>query len=420
MPILSMRVVVAPCSAEMSRVDPGLTARTVRSCLRWAARAQPGDYVIALSAASASTPVIGRHIQPISGMAALGVCAKTYLPGVVSAMARARFGFGGGERSQQLAQTPTILTEALQGILTAEDLARPWPSHHQLAPLWKAAGQRRYVYRSSVPYGDHPSQLLDVWRQEDLLATPAPVLVFIPGGAWVFGSRALQGHALMAHLVRRGWVCLSLQYRTSPQHRWPRQMTDVKAAIAWARANVDQFGGDPNFIVAAGCSAGGHLAALAGLTANDPQWQVDLPADADTSLDAVVCSYGIYDWQDRSTAQRARFMEFLERVVVKRSQIRHPEVFRAASPVDRVHKAAPPFLVVHGSRDGLIPVGEARAFVHKLRSVSAAKVGYVELPGVGHGFDLTDAARTGAVVAAIGRFLLQIHKDRSAATAAAI
>ena len=223
----------------------------------------------------------------------------------------------------------------------------------------------------------------------------------------------------MAHLVRRGWVCLSLQYRTSPQHRWPRQMTDVKAAIAWARANVDQFGGDSNFIVAAGCSAGGHLAALAGLTANDPQWQADLPADADTSVDAVVSTYGIYDWQDRSTAQRARFMEFLERVVVKRSQVRHPEVFRAASPVDRVHNAASPFLVVHGSRDSLIPVGEARAFVHKLRSVSAATVGYIELPGVGHGFDLTDAARTGAVVAAIGRFLRQIHQDRSAADAGA-
>jgi acetyl esterase/lipase len=212
---------------------------------------------------------------------------------------------------------------------------------------------------------------------------------------------------------------LSLEYRTSPKHRWPRQMTDVKAAIAWARANVADFGGDPNFIVAAGCSAGGHLATLAGLTANDPQWQADLPADADTSVDAVVSMYGLYDWQDRSTVQRARFMEFLERVVVKRSQVRHPEVFRAASPVDRVHKAAPPFLVIHGSRDSLIPVGEARAFVQRLRSVSAAPVAYAELPGVGHGFDLIDAARTGAVVAAVGRFLRQIHHNRSAAESGA-
>ena len=335
-------------------------------------------------------------------------------------MASARFDPGGYQlRRQQLALTPTVLTEALQGIVSADDLAHPWPSHPQRAPLWKAAGQRRYVHRSSVHYGDHPSQVLDVWRSQEHPGAPAPVLIYIPGGAWVFGSRTLQGHALMAHLVRRGWVCLSLEYRTSPQHRWPRQMTDVKAAIAWARANVADFGGDPNFVVAAGCSAGGHLATLAGLTANDPQWQADLPADADTSVDAVVSLYGLYDWQDRSTVQRARFMEFLERVVVKRSQVRHPELFSSASPVNRVHDAAPPFLVVHGSRDALIPVGEARAFVHKLRSVSATTVGYVELPGVGHGFDLIDGARTGAVVAAIGRFLRQVHQNRSAAEAGA-
>ena len=130
--------------------------------------------------------------------------------------------------------------------------------------MWKAAGQRRYVIAPSVRYGDHSSQLLDVWRQEDVPTAPAPVLVYIPGGAWIFGRRELQGHALMAHLVRRGWVCLSLEYRTSPQHRWPRQMTDVKAAVAWARANVAQFGGDPDFIVAAGSSAGGHLATFWG------------------------------------------------------------------------------------------------------------------------------------------------------------
>jgi acetyl esterase/lipase len=402
----------------MSRKVVEQAARTAKCYLRWARKAKPGDYVIALSAASASMPVIGRHIQPIAGMAALGVCGRTYLPSIVSAMASARLDPRGDQvRRQQLMQTPTVLTDALRGIVSADDLAHPWPSHQQPAPLWKAAGQRRYVHRSSVRYGDHPDQVLDVWQSKEHLDTAAPVLIYIPGGAWVFGSRALQGHALMAHMVRRGWVCLSVGYRTSPQHRWPRQMTDVKAAIAWARANVAEFGGDPGFITAAGSSAGGHLASLAGLTANDPQWQVGLPPHADTSVDAVVSVYGLYDWQDRSTLQRARFMEFLERIVVKRPQIRHPEVFDAASPVNRVHEGAPPFLVIHGSRDSLIPVNEARAFVHKLRSVSAATVCYVELPGVGHGFDLVDGERTGAVVAAVGRFLRQIRQQRATSEA---
>ncbi|GAC1396949.1 MAG: esterase LipC [Mycobacterium sp.] len=387
----------------------------MRSYARWAVRARPGDYLIALGAVSASVPVIGRHLEPLGGFAALGVGGRRYVAGIVAAMTQGRLDAARAEqRRTERASTPNVLTEALQGIVAAERLTQPWPSRTAPAPLLKAAGQRRYVYRSSVRYGEHPSQLLDVWRTRDehTLQRPAPVLIFVPGGAWVFGSRVLQGHALMAHLARRGWVCLSVQYRTSPRHRWPRQMTDVKAAIAWARANVDRFGGDRDFVAIAGCSAGGHLATLAGLTANDPRYQAELPADVDTSVEAVVSVYGLYDWHDRSTNERDRFMEFLERAVVKCSQARHPEVFRAASPMERVHSAAPPFLAVHGSKDSLIPVGEARAFVDRMRSVSEAAVGYVELPGVGHGFDLVDGSRTAPVVAAIGRFLGQVHHDR--------
>jgi acetyl esterase/lipase len=389
--------------------------RTVRSYARWVATAKPGDYVIALSGASASVPLVGRHLEVLGGFVALGVGGRRYVSSIIAGIAQARLSSGSAEqRAAQLASTPSVLTAALEGIVGAEQLAQPWPSHRDRAPLWKAAGQRRHVYRSSVRYGDHPNQLLDVWRSKDTDASqkPAPVLVFIPGGAWVFGRRELQGHALMAHLVRRGWVCLSVQYRSSPRHRWPRQMTDVKAAIAWARASAHQFGGDPNFVAVAGCSAGGHMATLAGLTANDPRWQAELPTEADTSVDAVVSVYGLYDWHDRSTPERDRLMEFLERVVVKCSQAGHPEVFRAASPMERVHSIAPPFLAVHGSEDGLIPVGEARSFVDRMRSVSESTVGYIELPGVGHGFDLVDGTRTAPVVAAIGRFLQHVHEER--------
>jgi acetyl esterase/lipase len=403
----------APYATAMLGSKGAQAARAVRSYTRWAATAKPGDYVIALSGASASVPLVGRHLEVLGAFAALGVGGRRYVSSIVAGMVQARLSPGSAvQRAAQRELTSSVLTAALEGIVAAEHLAQPWPAHRERAPMWKAAGRRRYVYRSSVRYGDHPSQLLDVWRSDGTLQTPAPVLVFIPGGAWVFGRRELQGHALMAHLARRGWVCLSVQYRSSPRHRWPRQMTDVKAAIAWARANAHQFGGDPNFVAVAGCSAGGHLATLAGLTANDPHWQVELPTDADTSVDAVVSVYGLYDWHDRSTPERDRFMEFLERVVVKRSQARHPDVFRAASPTERVHSFAPPFLAVHGSNDGLIPVGEARTFVDRLRSVSEASVGYIELPGVGHGFDLVDGVRTAPVMAAIGRFLHHVYQER--------
>ena len=262
-------------------------------------------------------------------------------------------------------------------------------------------------------YGDSPSQLLDVWRRDDLPAHPAPVMIFVPGGAWVHGSRILQGYALMSHLAEQGWVCLSIDYRVSPNHAWPQHVTDVKTAIAWARANVDRFGGDRGFVAISGASAGGHLAALAGLTCNDPEMQADLPDGSDTSVDAVVGIYGRYDWEDRSTAERDQFVDFLERVVVKRRQARHPEIFRKASPIARIHADAPPFLVVHGSGDMIIPVQQARDFVAKLRAMSRSLVGYVELPGAGHGFDMTDGARTTSMSTAVGLFLGQVHRNRT-------
>ena len=345
-------------------------------------------------------------MAPIGGLAALGVFGPKYLPDMLLARGRSRLSPGGSRRRRtERSQTNDLAVEALKDLVPAADLEKPWPTPHRVAPMWKARSHRHHVFRASTRYGPESSQLLDVWRRRDLPAQPAPVLIYVPGGAWVFGSRVLQGHALMSHLAELGWICLSIEYRTSPQHRWPAQILDVKSAIAWARANVADYGGDPNFIAVAGCSAGGHLASLAALTPNEPQWQSHLPIDADTSVDAVVSMYGRYDWQSRATGERRRFMDFLERVVVKRSQRRHPEIFEQASPAQQVRADAPPFLVIHGTEDGLIPVGEAQAFVERLRAVSYDAVSYVELPGAGHGFDLTDGARTGAVSNAVGLFL---------------
>ena len=141
--------------------------------------------------------------------------------------------------------------------------------------------------------------------------------------------------------------------------------------------------------------------------------QDELPEGSDTSVDAVVGIYGRYDWEDRSTPERARFVDFLERVVVKRKIDRHPEIFRKASPIAQIHPDAPPFLVIHGSGDSVIPVAQARSFVDRLRSASHSVVSFIELPGAGHGFDMTDGARTGSVATAIGLFLNQVHRNRS-------
>jgi acetyl esterase/lipase len=373
--------------------------------------------MLALSVATASLPVVGKRLEPLGGIAAMGVWGYRNLPDFLSTSAKSWLTPRDAEaRKAERDMTPAVLDAALRGIVSGKDLEIEWPAPERIPPFRKAVQHRRYLHRTSVRYGKHPVQLLDVWRRKDLPVRPAPVLIFVPGGAWVHGGRTLQGYALMSHLAQLGWVCLSVEYRVAPHHRWPAHITDVKTAIAWARANVDKFGGDRDFIAVAGCSAGGHLSALAGLTGNDADVQKELPAGSDTSVDAVVGIYGRYDWEDRSTVERARFVDFLERIVVQRRIERHPEVFRDASPIAKIHPEAPPFLVIHGSNDTVIPVAQARSFVERLRSISRSVVSYVELPGAGHGFDLIDGARTGAVATAVGLFLNQVHHNRMIAS----
>ncbi len=381
---------------------------------RWLLRAGPSDYMLAMSVASASLPLIGKHLEPLGAATAMGIWGYRHIPEFLGATARSWLSPGNTElRKQERDMTHAVSEAALRGVVCAQDLAIDWPAPERTPPLWRVRQHRRSVHRTSVRYGNHPSQLLDIWRREDLPLQPAPVLIFVPGGAWVHGRRLLQGYALMSHLAEQGWVCLSIDYRVAPHHRWPQHITDVKTAIAWARANVDKFGGDRNFVAIGGTSAGGHLSALAGLTINDPEMQADLPEGSDTSVDAVVGIYGRYDWEDRSTAERARFLDFLERVVVGRKISRHPDIFRKASPIARVHPDAPPFLVIHGSGDSVIPVAQARSFVERLRAASHSVVSYMELPGAGHAFDMIDGARTGSMATAIGLFLNQIHRNRT-------
>jgi acetyl esterase/lipase len=405
-----------------ARPDTRYPGPTMWTRARWLLKAGPSDYMLAMSVASASLPVVGKHLEPLGAATAIGIWGFRHMPDFLGATARSWFEPGNGElRQQERDATGVVAEAALRGIVAAKDLAIEWPAPESTPPLWKFRQHRRSVYRTSVRYGNLPSQLLDVWRRRDSPASgrypqstePAPVLIFVPGGAWVHGSRLLQGYALMSHLAEIGWVCLSIDYRVAPHHRWPAHITDVKTAIAWARANVDKFGGDRNFVAVAGCSAGGHLSALAGLTANDPEMQCELPEGSDTSVDAVVGIYGRYDWEDRSTAERARFVDFLERVVVGRKLSKHADVFRKASPIAWVHKDAPPFLVIHGTGDSVIPVEQARCFVEKLRAASHSAVSYVELPGAGHAFDMIDGARTGSMATAIGLFLNQIHRNRT-------
>jgi acetyl esterase/lipase len=251
-----------------------------------------------------------------------------------------------------------------------------------------------------------PRQRLDIYRSRLAPPDKAPVMVYVHGGAWVIGEKREQGKPMMFELVARGWVCVAINYRLSPKATWPDQIVDVKRAVAWVKEHIADYGGDPSFVAISGGSAGGHLCALLALSAHDPAFQPGFE-EADTSVQACVPFYGVVDLTRSAEASRfgTGMMEMLEKSVMKVKEAEHPEVFRDASPTCRVRSDAPPFFVLHGRNDSLVPVETARAFVRRLRAASRAPVAYAELPLAQHAFDVLASLRCQATTSAVGDFL---------------
>ena len=245
---------------------------------------------------------------------------------------------------------------------------------------------------------------LDVYRDRTG-ATNRPALLYIHGGGWTIGDKREQGLPLLQHMARNGWVCFSANYRLSPGATFPEHLSDVKAALVWIREHGAEYGADPRFIAVSGGSAGGHLAALVGLTENDARYQPGFES-TDTSVEAVVPIYGVYDVTNRLGAQSDRFLPLLmEPLVIKAFIEDEPDKFRDASPLDRLHPDVPPFLVVQGDRDSLAPVIEARAFVEHLREQSKSRVLYMEFPGAQHIFDIFYSYQSAQMVEGVLSFL---------------
>ena len=271
----------------------------------------------------------------------------------------------------------------------------------------------------NLPYGDAGMRNhLDVWKRADLPDDAgAPVLLQVHGGAWVFGQKEGQGHPLMGHLADRGWVCVAINYRLSPRATWPEHIVDVKRAIAWTRAHIAEHGGDPGFLAITGGSAGGHLAALAALTPGLPAFQPGFEDD-DTSVVAAVPFYGVYDFVNRHGDANRNLEELLARRVIKTPLADDRATWDLASPMTHVGPDAPPFFLLHGTNDTVVPVEQGRNFARMLGEVSRQPVVYAELPRAQHAFDLLPSVRTHHTVRAVERFLAVVRSQRGGATPA--
>lgn len=262
-----------------------------------------------------------------------------------------------------------------------------------------------------IAYGEFGRRnRLDIYRPKEA-SSKRPVLLQIHGGGWVIGNKEQQGLMITNYLASLGWVCVAINYRLSPRATFPDHIIDVKRAITWVKEHIADYGGDPDFIVITGGSAGGHLSSLAALTAGDPEFQPGFEG-ADTSVQACVPFYGVFDFTNKNgVGMRDMGPVLLERIVMKRKLSVDRRAFERASPLYRVGPSAPPFFVVHGENDVLAPAAEARHFVEALRAASTSPVLYVELPGAQHAFEVFVSLRAAHVIRAVAQWLAVLHSE---------
>lgn len=258
---------------------------------------------------------------------------------------------------------------------------------------------------------------LDVYRHRSH-PTGAPVLLEVHGGGWVLGSKNEQGLPLMMRMSAQGWVCVSADYRLSPHATFPEHLIDLKRALQWIREHVAEYGGDPGFVVVAGQSAGGHLASLLALTRNQPEYQPGFE-QIDSTVRGCISFYGVYDFTDRHGAwPHDEMARLLERQIMKASLDEDREAYERASPMSQLSEDDPPFFVIHGDRDTLVPVEEARRFCTLYRQTVKAPLVYAEIPGAQHAFEIFPSLRGELVLAGVERFLAVLYSDYRRAKAA--
>jgi len=298
-------------------------------------------------------------------------------------------------RSWQTA--PTMRTALHNAGISSEGLIEiDWPRALLAWPWRLPAGVERL---EDIEYS--PGLHLDLYRARDVAPQGAPILLQVHGGGWRGGNRRQQARPLMDRLAARGWICASITYPLSPAATFPEHLVAVKQAIAWLKREGPALGGDVDSIVITGGSAGAHLAALAALTADDLSLQPGFES-ADTTVAGVVTLYGIYDFCNRNGTRDS--WPLIPNIVMKARPEEAAEAYRAASPLDRLTPAAPPWLVIHGAQDAVVPPHESRQFFERLSDVSDSPAGYAELPGATHTFDIVHSIRTHLTISGIVRF----------------
>ena len=227
--------------------------------------------------------------------------------------------------------------------------------------------------------------LLDLYLPERV-TEPVPVVIWIHGGAWNAGSKA-DPEALP--LVDRGYAVASIQYRLTDQAIFPAQIHDCKAAARWLRANADTYHLDPARIGVWGGSAGAYLAALMGTSGGVASLEGDLGNPGYSSRVQAVCDgSGPTDFlkmNDAPTTVDHDAPDSPTSILIGGPVQENVDAATRASPITYVTPDNPPFLIMHGELDPIIPVNQAELLYEALQAAGVDST-LIVVEGMGHGF----------------------------------
>ncbi len=256
-----------------------------------------------------------------------------------------------------------------------------------LSPAQQPAAPQRARELRDVAYveGGHQRQKLDLYFPAGG-GDRRPLLVWIHGGGWQGGSKE-QCPAL--GMLAQGFVVASLNYRLSQHAVFPAQLEDCKAAIRWLRAHAGENGIDPDRIGIWGASAGGHLAALLGVTGHTRQFDVGGNLNESSRVQCVLDWFGPSDflhWGDLDATRPARGDGPASPIykLLGGSVHDHPDAARLASPLYFIQKDAAPFLIMHGDHDSLVPLQQS-VDLDKALKAAGVKCRLDVIAGADHG-----------------------------------
>jgi acetyl esterase/lipase len=267
-----------------------------------------------------------------------------------------------------------------------------WLALSALLPLslapWSAAQDP--ALRTDVVYG----HAQDVDLTLDLAVPtvgggPFPIVVFIHGGGWSAGSKAMYDQAVVAS-ARQGYVAATIEYRFAPRFPFPAQIEDAKCAVRYLRAHAKELTADPSRVGAVGDSAGGHLSLLLGLMdAKDGLEGSGGWPDQPSKVQVVVNFYGPSDL--RAIAQdNPGVVDLVARLLGTKDP--HAAIAAQASPITYIDHGDAPVLTLHGGKDTLVPLIQSQR-LHEALKLAGVEEHLEVFPNAGHGFGGQDAER---------------------------